>query len=91
MTPSELWNSLAQDLQDRQTNGLSRSLVANRPLGPTRILRDGKELLHFASNDYLALAWHPQVREEFQKIAGQIGVGSGASPLILAPQNSIFA
>lgn len=83
MTPSDLWNSLAQDLQDRQTNGLARSLVANRPLGPTRIFRDGKEMLHFASNDYLALAWHPQVREEFQKIAGQFGVGSGASPLIL--------
>jgi 8-amino-7-oxononanoate synthase len=40
-------------------------------------------VLHFASNDYLAMAWNPQVREEFARIADQYSLGATASPLIL--------
>jgi 8-amino-7-oxononanoate synthase len=36
------------------------------------------------------MAWHPQVREEYQEIAGQNGVGSGASPLILGASAPYF-
>lgn len=83
LTPKDLWRSLSEDLQDREFKGLFRTPVETQPLGPTSIFRGGRHLLHFASNDYLGMAWHPQVREEFQKITGQTGVGSGASPLIL--------
>jgi 8-amino-7-oxononanoate synthase len=90
LTPKDLWNSLSEDLQDRESKGLFRSPVETQSLGPTSVLREGKQLLHFASNDYLGMAWHPQIREEYEKIADQTGVGSGASPLILGASAPYF-
>ena len=40
-------------------------------------------MLNFSSNDYLALANHPQVVEAFTDAAGRYGVGSGASHLVV--------
>ncbi len=83
ITPMDLWSTLSEDLQRRGIQGLRRSLVPCRPLSPTRTLRQGRSVLHFASNDYLAMAWNPQVREEFTRIADQYSLGATASPLIL--------
>jgi 8-amino-7-oxononanoate synthase len=83
INPMDLWSSLSEDLQSRQNQGLRRSLVPCRPLSPKRTLRQGRSVLHFASNDYLAMAWNPQVREEFSRIADQYSLGATASPLIL--------
>lgn len=83
LTPKDLWSTLSDELQERRSKGLFRSLTSSDSTGPTTAIRQEKELLHFASNDYLALAWNPLVRREFQRIAGENGVGSGASPLIL--------
>jgi 8-amino-7-oxononanoate synthase len=90
LTPKDLWQALSEDLSYRESKGLFRSPLESQALGPTRILRGGKQLLHFSSNDYLGMAWHPQVREEYQEIAGQNGVGSGASPLILGASAPYF-
>ncbi|MFM9064546.1 MAG: aminotransferase class I/II-fold pyridoxal phosphate-dependent enzyme [Pirellula sp.] len=90
LTPKDLWQSLSEDLRDRESKGLFRAPVETQSLGPTCIVRGEKHLLHFASNDYLGMAWHPQVREEYQKISGQTGVGSGASPLILGASAPYF-
>lgn len=83
ITPMDLWSSLSEDLQHREDQGLRRFLVPCRPSSPTRTLRQGKSLLHFASNDYLAMAWNPEVRREFTQFAAQNSLGATASPLIL--------
>jgi 8-amino-7-oxononanoate synthase len=41
-----------------------------------------RQLLSFASNDYLGLSFHPRVLHAFQD-AAQLQLGSGASPLII--------
>lgn len=51
------------------------------PTGPT-ITRDGRELLLFASNDYLGLATHPSVIEAATEAAVRWGVGTGSARLI---------
>jgi 8-amino-7-oxononanoate synthase len=62
--------------------GLRRHLSAAEETGPTRLVLDGKCYLNFASNDYLGLAQHPQVREAAKAAIDQFGVGSGASRLV---------
>ena len=46
------------------------------------IVRDGRDLINFASNDYLGLASDPRVIEAACSAAGDHGWGSGASPLV---------
>lgn len=79
---SDFWNDLDQELGQRQAAGLKRQLALSLAESPRTILRDGRSLVHFGSNDYLAIAWHPEVREAFATAAGQPRVGSAASPLI---------
>ena len=43
---------------------------------------NGKKVLSFCSNDYLALANHPDVIKSFKQAADQYGVGSGSAHLI---------
>jgi 8-amino-7-oxononanoate synthase len=59
-----------------------RSLVATRMTGPTRIERDGRNLIDFSSNDYLGLAAHPLLAERSAEWAIRHGSGSGASRLV---------
>lgn len=47
-----------------------------------RILRDGRELVDFSSNDYLGLARHPLLSERSAQWARAHGAGSGASRLV---------
>ncbi len=43
---------------------------------------DGKHVHNFCSNDYLALANHPEVVAAFKQAADEFGVGSGSSHLV---------
>ncbi len=55
--------------------------VLDSPSGPIMSLK-GQKILQFATNDYLGLANHPQLKHVAQKAIEQFGVGAGASRLI---------
>ncbi len=70
------------ELEDLAAAGLRRTLrPLDSPAGP-RVLREGRELWNFASNDYLGLAGHPALAEAFIAGIREYGAGSGASRLV---------
>ncbi|HYR01676.1 MAG TPA: aminotransferase class I/II-fold pyridoxal phosphate-dependent enzyme, partial [Casimicrobiaceae bacterium] len=79
---SALIASLARDLAARAAAGLERRrrVVASPP--GARIVVDGRELVAFASNDYLGLANDPAVIAAARAGAARWGVGAGASHLV---------
>jgi 8-amino-7-oxononanoate synthase len=62
--------------------GLSRRLVTRGPERPGRIVRDGRTLIDFGSNDYLGLAHDPRVRLAAERAIDVYGWGAGASALV---------
>jgi 8-amino-7-oxononanoate synthase len=71
-----------QELADLSAAGLLRTLKPlDSPTGP-RVIRDGRELWNFASNDYLGLAADAQLAEAFIEGVRKFGAGSAASRLV---------
>jgi len=73
---------LATELQQRKSEGLYRSRRITESAQSTEIIIDGKKLLNFCSNDYLALANHPDIKQAMKKGLDQYGTGSGSAHLI---------
>lgn len=74
--------SPAESLRQLQAEGLLRQ---QRPLdSPTgiQVIRDGRTLWNFASNDYLGLARHSQIEEALIEGVHRYGAGSAASRLV---------
>ncbi len=74
--------SPAESLRQLAAEGLLRRL---RPLdSPTgvQVVRDGRPLWNFASNDYLGLARHPEIEAAFVEGVQRYGAGSAASRLV---------
>lgn len=72
----------AESLRQLAAEGLLRG---QRPLdSPTgvRVVREGRELWNFASNDYLGLARHPQIEAALIEGVQRYGAGSAASRLV---------
>lgn len=74
--------SPSEELRELEAGGLLRSLrPLDSPSGP-RVVRDGRELWNFASNDYLGLAGHGEIAAAFVEGVGRYGAGSAASRLV---------
>lgn len=71
-----------QELAELADAGLLRTLrPLDSPAGP-RVIRAGRELWNFASNDYLGLAAHPALAEAFIEGVRKFGAGAAASRLV---------
>jgi 8-amino-7-oxononanoate synthase len=56
-----------------------------------RIVRDGRTLIDFSSNDYLGLATHPLLAERAREWTARHGTGSGASRLVTGTSDAMLA
>ena len=79
---TDLIASLEHDLAAREADGLARVRRTLASSQGGRVVVDGRELVAFASNDYLGLAAHPDVVAAARAAASRWGVGAGASHLI---------
>ena len=78
MTPNQITTALA----DLDAQGLKRQRrMLTSPQG-ARVRLDGRDLLAFASNDYLGLASHPDIAAAAHAALEECGTGAGASHLL---------
>lgn len=74
--------SPAESLQQLAAGGLLRCLRPLESPTGTQVVRDGKKLWNFASNDYLGLARHPEIEAAMIEGVQRFGAGSAASRLV---------
>lgn len=75
-------DELAQALARRRSDGLERTRRTIESARGPRLRVGGRELLAFASNDYLGLAFAPEIVEAAREGALRHGAGAGASHLV---------
>lgn len=69
--------------EERMRQGLWRTCVTREsPPVAGQIHIDGRPYINFSSNDYLGLAGDGRLVDAARHAAGQVGVGTGASPLV---------
>jgi len=69
-------------LEELKLSNLSRT-IRDRASSQGPVIRlDDRDLINFASNDYLGLANHPEVRDSARDSVDTFGFGSGASRLL---------
>jgi 8-amino-7-oxononanoate synthase len=77
-----LLDTLRDALADHDARGLTRRRrIADTPCA-AHMTVDGREIVGFASNDYLGLAAHPLLAEALAEGARRYGAGSGGSHLL---------
>jgi 8-amino-7-oxononanoate synthase len=77
-----LLDTLRDGLVDLDARGLTRRRrIADTPCA-AHMTVDGREIVGFASNDYLGLAAHPLLAEALAEGARRYGAGSGGSHLL---------
>ncbi len=79
---SNLRDQLGADLDKTRAEGLYRTLRNVTSAQGPRIQLNGREFLNFSSNDYLALANDPVLRQAWVNAMEKYGVGAGASRLV---------
>jgi 8-amino-7-oxononanoate synthase len=76
------WTTWAEDqLASISSAGRFRQCIAFDGQGPRGVV-NGREVVSFASNDYLGLTQHPMVREAAHAAIDRWGTGAGASRLV---------
>jgi len=81
VTPG-LFADLQRGLETRKAAGLERTRRTVESSQGPRLVVDGREVVAFASNDYLGLASHPEVIAAVREGAARWGAGAGASHLV---------
>lgn len=71
-----------QKLDDLSERQIRRVLVTSDRIGGGKLLREGRELLDFCSNDLLSLAHDPDIVSAAVTATRQYGTGAGASRLV---------
>jgi len=79
---SSLDRRLLASLGEIKSMGLLRRLSALDSPQQSRVMREGRAIWNFSSNDYLGLATHPALKAAAVAECERSGVGSGASRLI---------
>ena len=69
-------------LAERERDNLRRSIVETEAGDGVHVMRNGRTLLSFCSNDYLNLSQHPAVKRAAADAAEKYGAGAGASRLV---------
>lgn len=69
-------------LKERDALKLRRTIVETDAGDGVRVIRNGRTLISFCSNDYLNLSQHPSVKRAAAQAAEQYGAGAGASRLV---------
>jgi len=82
ITSPALFETLKQGLADIERNGLRRRRRIADSACAAHMTVDGREIIGFASNDYLGLAAHETLREALAEGAQKYGAGSGGSHLL---------
>jgi 8-amino-7-oxononanoate synthase len=80
--PPSLEHALGETLREIDASGLRRPAREFRRLGGGRLIVDGREVLDFASNDYLGLATDRRLATAMADAAANAGTGAGAARLI---------
>lgn len=75
-------DKFAEALAERKAADRYRSLRSVTPGSPGFVVRDGRELLDFSSNDYLGLAQHPELAKRAADWAARYGTGARGSRLV---------
>lgn len=65
-----------------ERDALRRTIVETVPDDGIHVMRGGRQLVSFSSNDYLNLTQHPKVKEAAIDAIRRYGTGAGASRLI---------
>jgi 8-amino-7-oxononanoate synthase len=73
---------VAEKLGELDRASLHRVLAETDRLDGIRVERNGRRLLSFCCNDYLALSHHPALKAAAAEAIARYGVGSGASRLV---------
>jgi 8-amino-7-oxononanoate synthase len=73
---------LDEQLKKLDQQGLHRRLSSREGMQSEKVVIEGREVINFGSNDYLALASDPRLTTAVAAALAQYGWGSGASPLI---------
>ncbi len=71
-----------EELARLGSEGLLRKLRNVKPLSSREVLVDGRSCLNFSSNDYLGLAWRPELKAGAARWMDDLGAGAGGSRLV---------
>ena len=74
-------NKYLTEIEILHQQQLYRKPITYIPISATKVLKDNEEFLMMASNNYLGLTHHPQVKKAAIKAIEKYGTGSGGSTL----------